>query len=225
MKVSVVIPAYNEAKYIGKCLEALLEQNEKADEIIVVDNNSKDRTAEIAQGYGVRVIKEPRQGRSFARSKGFKSAKYEIVARIDADTIASKNWIFRIKKHFGDENINVVSGPFHYFNLPKTIQISHYPSIAYAKILKSILKKNVIVGANMALRKSMWEKVEEDLCHDDSQMHDDVDLAIHLWKYTDIKFDRSLLVHTSPRRWKNDSLSYIEYLRRLIKTFKSHNLI
>ncbi len=223
MKVSVIIPAYNEERYIRKCLESLLKQEEKADEIIVVDNNSSDKTREVAKSYGVRVIKEKKQGRSYARSAGFNNARYEIIARVDADTTVPKDWILKIKKHFGDKNTNVIFGPFHYLKLPKKIQVSHMPSLAYSKFLKLMLKKNVVFGANMALRASAWKKVKADLCTDDKEMHDDFDLAIHLWKYTDIKFDRSLVVSTSPRRWKN-FLSYIEYTNRLVKMLRSHNL-
>jgi glycosyltransferase involved in cell wall biosynthesis len=221
MKVSVVVPAYNEEKYIAKCLQSLLEQNEKADEIIVVDNNSKDKTGEIAKSYGVRVIEEKTQGITYARTLGFNSAKFEIIARVDADTTVPKDWISRIKNNFEDKNTDVAFGPFYYLHLPKIIQISHFPSIAYAKFLKLFLKNNIIYGANMAIRASVWNKVKADLCVDDKDVHDDFDLAIHLWKYTEIKFDEKLVVSTSPRRWSN-FISYIEYINRLRKMLKSH---
>lgn len=119
MKVSVVIPARNEEKYIGKCLQSLLEQEEKADEIIVVDNNSSDKTAEIAKSYGARVIKEKTQGITYARTLGFNSAKFEIIARVDADTTVPKDWILRIKKDFEDNNTNVVLALSITLNSPK----------------------------------------------------------------------------------------------------------
>jgi len=221
MKVSVVIPARNEEKYIGKCLQSLLEQEEKADEIIVVDNNSSDKTAEIAKSYGARVLEEKTQGITYARTLGFNSAKSEIIARVDADTTVPKDWILRIKKHFEDKNTNVIFGPFHYFNLPKRIQISDKPSIAYSKFLKLFLKNNILYGANMALRASVWNRVKADLCANDKDVHDDFDLAFHLWKYTEIKFDEKLVASTSSRRLKN-FVSYIEYINRLRKMLKAH---
>ncbi len=65
MKISVVVPAYNEEAVIERCLNALVNQIVPVDEILVVDNNSTDRTAEIAEKYreyGVRVIRETVQG-------------------------------------------------------------------------------------------------------------------------------------------------------------------
>ena len=62
MKVSVVIPSYNEEKYIGRCLEGIALQIEKPDEVIVVDNNCTDKTVEIAEKFGATIIKEKKQG-------------------------------------------------------------------------------------------------------------------------------------------------------------------
>ena len=63
MKVSVVIPVYNEKKRIKKCLDSLLSQSEKPDEIIVVDNNSTDSTVSIVRKYkGVNLVHEKKQG-------------------------------------------------------------------------------------------------------------------------------------------------------------------
>lgn len=57
MRVSLVIPIYNEEKYIKKCLDSVKCQVEKPDEIIVVDNNSTDNTVNIAKKYNVRLLK------------------------------------------------------------------------------------------------------------------------------------------------------------------------
>src|ERR1035437_9820650 len=91
MKVSVVIPAYNEEKYIGACLDSLMDQKEKPDEIIVVNNNSTDNTAKIVKKYPVRLINEEQQGMIPARNRGFNEAKFEIIARTDADTILPRS--------------------------------------------------------------------------------------------------------------------------------------
>ncbi|HSW98193.1 MAG TPA: glycosyltransferase family A protein [Candidatus Saccharimonadales bacterium] len=106
MKVSVIIPVYNEEAYIHACLESVINQKEPADEIIVVDNNSIDNTPTIAKAFPeVKIVKEAKQGMIPARNKGFNSAKYEIIAKIDADTRVSPDWIQRIKKNFQDESI------------------------------------------------------------------------------------------------------------------------
>ena len=223
MKVSVVIPALNEEKNIGKCLESLKNQKEKPYEIIVVDNYSIDKTAQIAKSFGAKVIKEKKRGISYARNRGFNSAKGDIIARIDADTVAPSDWIIRIKKDLKDVNTVAVTGPANYLKLPSFIQISNIPVYYFLRFLKAYLKNNVIFGLNMAIKKPTWEKVKDELCMDNTKVHEDFDLAFHLWKYGKIKLDKKLIVTTSLRKWKS-VYSDIEYTRRLIGMLRSHNL-
>ena len=75
MKVSVVIPAYNEEKYIVDCLKALSNQTIAPDEVIVVDNNSTDKTASLARQAGAKVITVLEPGITPARTAGFNAAK------------------------------------------------------------------------------------------------------------------------------------------------------
>ncbi|HEX7964030.1 MAG TPA: glycosyltransferase family A protein, partial [Candidatus Saccharimonadales bacterium] len=92
--VSIVIPAYNEERHLAACLEAIRAQSEPPLEVVVVDNNSTDRTAEIARRYPfVRVVHEERQGIVFARGAGFDAARGDIIARIDADIVLPAGWI------------------------------------------------------------------------------------------------------------------------------------
>ena len=71
VRFSVVVPAYNEAAYIGRALDSLQHQDfDGTYEIIVVDNNSTDSTADVAARYGVRVVSEPQQGVCAARQRG-----------------------------------------------------------------------------------------------------------------------------------------------------------
>ncbi len=224
MKISVVIPAYNEEKYIGACLESLKNQIEKPYEIILVDNNSTDKTVEIAKKFGIKVLKEEKQGISFARNAGFNATKGDIIARIDADTIAPTDWTARINKDIEIDKKDAVFGPAYYLDLPRRIQISHLPSVYFFKLIKAILKKHMLFGLNMAMKKELWEKVKSEVCMDNKVIHEDFDLAIHLWKYGNIEFDQNLRVKTSARRWKNVH-SDVEYTNKLIKMLKSHGII
>lgn len=87
--VSVVIPAKNRAKMIGRCLDSVLNQTVKADEIIVVDDNSTDNTKEIVQSYqqyGVKYIPlENKTGAQAARNLGIISANSDFIAFQDSD--------------------------------------------------------------------------------------------------------------------------------------------
>ncbi len=111
LKISVVVPALNEEKYIESCLKSLKSQSYKPLEIIVCDGNSEDRTREIARKYADKVIIEKRRSAAAERQKGAKIAKGEIIAFIDSDTIAEKDWLKKIADAFSkDENVVAVYG-------------------------------------------------------------------------------------------------------------------
>lgn len=226
MKVSVVIPVYNEEKNIGACLQYLSLQEEKPDEIIVVDNNSTDKTAQIAREFGASIATEKIQGMIPARNKGFNEAKYEIIARTDADTRVPKDWIKLIKENFAkNKSLVGLSGPASFYDFPITnkLQYSQWQNKAIFAFIKPQIKHDTLYGPNMAIRKSAWEKIKNEVCLDDKLVHEDTDLAIHLGQHGEIKIDSSLVVDTSFRRYKKP-FTYFEYPRKLLKTFREHRL-
>ena len=158
MKVSVILPVFNEEGYVAKCLTSLRNQQEPADEIVVVDNNCTDRTIEIAKKFKVRVVKETKQGISYARNKGFNEAKYDILARIDADSILPRNWIKKIKKNFEKYKIDGLTGPVIFYDFP-------FKTPAYAQIYLELFKfiqkgEDTLIGPNMALTKKIWKEIK-----------------------------------------------------------------
>lgn len=219
MKISVVIPAFNEEKYIAKCLESLKNQIEPPYEIIVVDNNSTDNTVKIAKKFGVKIIKEKIQGIRPARDAGFNEAKGEIIARTDADTIAPKDWTKRIRESFSNDNTLLgLSGTAHYYNIPDILQHKNWVATSAPKFVKFFMKHDGMLGFNLALRKKTWDMVKNEVCLDDSQMHDDADLAIHIAKYGKVFFDKEIVVHTSLRQLKRKK-ELIDYI--VIKSLKT----
>ncbi len=96
--ISVIIPAYNEEKYIEQTLQSLKRQTYKNFETIVVCNGCTDRTPEIAKRYGckVRRLKEPNVSK--ARNKGAEAAKNKILVFLDADTPVSEDTMEKISK-------------------------------------------------------------------------------------------------------------------------------
>lgn len=225
MKVSIVIPAYNEELYIEACLSSLTSQEIPADEIIVVNNNSKDKTVDIAKKFHVKIVTEKEQGMIPARNRGFNEAQYEIIAQTDADTIVPPDWIKKIKKHFQDKKLVGLSGPGDFYEVPEILPAPQWGAmkiiISYAKIVKGVLKHDIIYGPNKALRKNAWEKIKNEVCLEDTQVHEDLDLAIHLATVGNVKFDPTFIVHSSFRRWKKLQ-PYFEYTYRGIKSIRKH---
>lgn len=224
MNVSVVIPVYNEEKYIGQCLQGFMNQEEKADEIIVVDNNCKDATVDIARKFNVTILKETRQGLIYARNKGFNSARCGIIARCDADTVVPQDWIKKIKKNFHSSQIAAVVGPTSFYDIPVLMrspaQTAH--TLIYFKLLKLIHGHEMLFGSNMAIKKTVWKKVKHEVCLNDALVHEDVDLAMHSAKYGKIIFDSSLIAYISFRRLRNVKSAFFEYPFRWMKMLKSH---
>jgi glycosyltransferase involved in cell wall biosynthesis len=221
MKVSVVIPAYNEEKYIKKSLESVLNQKIAADEIIVVNNNSRDRTEEIALKMGAKVVREPKQGMTPARNRGFDTAQYDIIARIDADVIVPTNWIKQIKKGFEKKNYDAFTGPVTFNDLFEK-PTSTLPSKIYLESLRVFSRGNrYLMGPNMILKRKMWLKVRSRVNLDDKKVHEDIDLSLKIRKAGGkIGFDPDLIVQISARRIKNHPESFfLEYPARLVKTF------
>lgn len=98
---TVVIPAYNEEKYIGKCLRAVRNAAKYVApdnvEIIVVANRCTDRTADIARRYGARVITNEDRCIAAVRNAGIKAAKGKIIVTIDADSRMTKYSLAEIR--------------------------------------------------------------------------------------------------------------------------------
>lgn len=227
MKISVIIPAYNEEKYIRTCLESLQKQEVPADEIIVVDNNSKDNTASVASSYGVRVITETKQGITPARNAGFNAASGDVLARCDADTIVPSDWIKKIKNHFEQENIGGLTGGVLYYDLDVIKHNSFFATLYSLLISLLIPKVTVLLGMNYMLTRTAWTDVKNEVCLNDKQVHEDIDLSIHLSKHGYIiKRDPTLIVKSSARRIKNRPTSFfIEYPYRVLTTvFRTHTV-
>lgn len=95
MRVSVVIPAYNAEATLGECLRALAHQSLPAGdyEVILVDDGSRDATAEIARSAGVQLIAQRNRGAPAARNRGIEIAKCPWIAFTDADCIPSRGWL------------------------------------------------------------------------------------------------------------------------------------
>jgi len=112
--VSIIIPAYNEEKVIANTIESTLEINYPNKDIIVVDDGSTDNTLQIAKRYqdrGVKVLHKTNGGKATALNLALTFTKGDIIAILDADTLASRNSLREIVKIFENEkDIAAVAG-------------------------------------------------------------------------------------------------------------------
>ena len=113
MLVSVVICTYNRAEYLKRCIESLKSQTYIYFEIIVVNGPSIDETNQVLEKYPeIQVLKQQTlSGLSYARNMGIKASNGEIIAFIDDDAVADKNWIKFLIDGYTDESIGGAGGP------------------------------------------------------------------------------------------------------------------
>ena len=161
MDLTLIIPAHNEESCIGETLDmAIKHTHGKLREIVVVDNASTDRTAEVAQSRpGVRVVFEPRKGLTSARQGGFNATQGEWVAYIDADTHITARWIDLAEKIIAERpDIVSLSGPRRYFG-SSWWRIWILNAMWYVAPLTYRIVGYMILGGNFIAKRSAIEKI------------------------------------------------------------------
>ena len=162
--VTVVVPVYQGEKCIGECIESLLalDYPKEKIEIIIVDNNSTDKTVEIVKKYSVKCIVETKRGACCARNTGYRNASYGLIAFTDSDCIADKKWIRELVKHFKDEKVGGCGG--HLEPTPPKNIIEEY--VIYKDILsqeRALKRERVsfpfLITANAIYRKKTLDEV------------------------------------------------------------------
>jgi len=209
MKLSFVIPAYNEEDLIGQCLGSILKQTaaRRGDiEIIVVNNASTDRTEEVASSFsGVKVVNEPRKGLVKARQAGFLASSGELIANIDADTMLTPDWIDKVLKEFSDNHkLVAISGPHVFYDLSRAFNffVRLFYGIAFLSYMlnRFIFRAgSMIQGGNFVVKRSAFEKIVGNNSKFDF-WGEDSDLARRLYLIGEVKFTFNLPIYASGRR-------------------------
>ncbi|MCC3281283.1 MULTISPECIES: glycosyltransferase family 2 protein [Arthrobacter] len=200
--VSVVIPCLNDAEALRGCLASLAEQAVGPLEIVVVDNDSTDNSAEVAAEFGARVVSERRPGIPAAAAAGYDAARGEVIARCDADCVLPPDWIQRIAEHFAaDPELAALSGPGRFYGFPRWIGplLSWLYLGSYYQAMRLALARRPLFGSNLAMRSTAWRAVREAVHRKDAEQHDDVCLSAHLCLDYRCAWDRSLVVGMAPR--------------------------
>ncbi|MDX1476689.1 MAG: glycosyltransferase [Saprospiraceae bacterium] len=168
--VSVVIAARNEARYLGQCLASMTQQHYPADllEVIVVDDHSTDRTAEIAAQFpSVRVIQlagipGAGRGKKAALSTGIGMANGEIIAMTDADCLVGPGWVRTMAASFTDE-VQAATGPVVYqaatglLSSFQALEILGLMVVTGAGVFSG--RHRLGNGASLAIRRAVFEEV------------------------------------------------------------------
>jgi glycosyltransferase involved in cell wall biosynthesis len=224
LTLSIVIPAYNEEDQIEQCLKAISEQSSMPDEVIVVDNNSSDRTVEIVQKFPfVKLLHEKRQGLRFTRDTGVAAATGDIIGRIDADTRISEGWCAQVREIFTNQSIDAASGPCYYHDMP-----AKRTGFRADKLIRRALFKAdgqpILYGSNMVFRRSSWDEVAKKLCTEGA-FFEDVDITIHMRELKmKAVYDENLIVGVSSRRLEDSPKDFYTNMQMHSTTFLRHGL-
>lgn len=227
-EISIIIPAYNEEKYIGPCLQSLVRQKTKRSfEVVVVDNNSTDDTKKIAESFkdklNIRIITEKQQGRGVARWRGFEEATGDILFSSDADTIIPSEWIERFIKNFKNKKIVAVTSLCNIDDpSAKNKALFKLVHLIANEVYRIALGHYCLYGFSYAIRRNIYikaGKIDKTL-----NALDDVDLGKRVKKFGKIQLVRNMPVLTSSRRYKNGvSRGLLEYVKPLIQVALKKN--
>ena len=233
-RVSIVIPAYNEAAVIERCLTAAVDQDVSAWEIIVVDNRSTDRTGDIVRRVAaecpearIRLIEQSAvQGLIPTRNLGFAISTGEVLGRIDADTVIARDWVARVAEAMADPWVGAVTGPVTYYDVP-VVGTSRVSDDLVRRLLRRLGGTcPFLYGSNMAVRANVWRTIRHDACLDPEDLfHEDIDLSIHLQDAgVQVGYLSSMRGAVSARRLSSSWASYRNYTDRFKRTYAAHGV-
>lgn len=204
--ISVVVPALNEDGYIASCLEFLRSQSYDDYELIVVDGGSSDRTVELAEKYADEVIvfKGPVGA---ARNTGVKKSRGEILAFIDADTVACHSWLEVMSESFEEKKVVGVTGPTLPMNGNAVDNICYKASTVYLQRILLWLGIPHVVGFNCAYRRTPFLEVGG--FDEVNVLSEDVRLSLKIRQFGRISFNKEMVAFTSTRRIEKYGYPYM----------------
>jgi len=232
--VSIVIPAYDEESTIRDCVAAALAQTTPAHEIIVVDNRSHDRTAEIVESLQAAAPDAPlrllhqdaAQGLVPTRDFGLDHARGDVLGRIDADSVLEPTWVAEVQRIFSDPSVAAATGPVTYYDMPLR-RFGHRADDRIRRAVRTLADDyQFLFGSNMAVRASAWRDIRDVVCRDEAdEFHEDIDLSIHLYERGHrVVYDSKMVTGMSARRLDDNPRQYYQYVWRWERTYAAHAL-
>lgn len=179
-KVSVVIPVKDDAEELRCCLQALSGQSLPPEQIIVVDNNSTDHSADVARAFGAEVVFCAQPGIPAAASAGYDHAGGDLILRIDADSLPDHHWVEIMVAAFANHpQAGAVTGGATFYDGPQPLRIPLAVLYLGAYRIAGVLALGhwPLFGSNMGLRRDVWEQVRDQIDRSDTDVHDDLALS------------------------------------------------
>jgi glycosyltransferase involved in cell wall biosynthesis len=210
--VSVVIPTFQEGRYLRRCLESLAAQSYAPFETIVVDGGSSDETLDIAREFGATVVLAPASTLVMARQIGADLARGEIIVGADADTWYPKDHLARVVANFAQDARIIAVGGIGVFE-PEPwwcYQIWNVTYWFYATIYRLTGHVVYVAASNFSYTKAAFGQVGGYTTYLEAA-GDELDILAKLKKAGTIAFDTQLIVYPSSRRARAGCFSY--YLR------------
>ena len=222
--ISFIIPCYNEEQFIRDCIRSIKDDTQDMSniEIIVIDNNCTDSTADIARNEGAIVVTEDQKGVVFARQRGYLESKYNLIANIDADSRIPLGWTETALRTMSDESVAAVTGPLIYDDA--SLRLRFVVRIFYYFAYVSCLTIGVFLqGGNCMIRKSALDSLDG---YDTSVAFygEDTMTAKRLQRFGKIKFNMRLNLLSSARRLEKQGVlktTWLYLVNYLYVTFKN----
>ena len=215
MRLSFVIPAYNEEAYLPACLESIFAQIKDVPggaEVIVVNNASTDKTRDVALSFpGITLVDEPRKGLTFARQAGFTACTGDLIANVDSDSRLTPGWVNTVIEAFATQkNLVAISGPLVYYDLePRqrmSVKLFYLAAYMVYFINRYILRAGSMVqGGNFVLKRSALEAIGG-FDTTISFYGEDTDIARRMNRVGKVDFKLNLKMFSSARRLKREGM-------------------
>lgn len=159
-RVSIIIPVYNEAEYLGYCLDSVLKQNFQDYEVICVNDGSTDNSWEILQQYAlkdkrIKAVTQENKGLSEARNTALKAAKGEFIAFVDSDDFIAPEFLTAMLNAQAETNADIIGCDFKkiYKETDGLKEVKKFHLKFYADALAVLLHKNNFIHFNV------WNKL------------------------------------------------------------------
>ena len=212
MNISVVVVAHNEEKNIARCLDSLVNQTITPQEIIVVCHNCTDTTYTTASTYSkvTALNYSGPEGVPYARMYGHAQAHGTLIACIDGDAYADKNWLQQLTHPFTNESVLIVGGTTILTNNLWS-RITTWWQFAINRVVLRKSDSQFVWGSNFAYRKNIfdalggWQAIID--LRQKLQLHfwaEDLLISLVLQTKGVLRFALRAYVYTTIPAWKNN---------------------